>query len=598
MAEAVRSQTIRGAVLRGALLLALVAILLSGTLSFLEFRSALQAEIARNLGDSAAALQARIDSFLSERFEDMREWHRLELLQDIRVGDVDLRLARLLSDFKRGHGDIYRALYCTDRQGRIVAASEPGLTGHSRPPGSALRGGSSGATPEVVFERVGDAGHAVYALRADVADDFGGGRLGYLYAELNWEALLRFLRDDVAASARSALLLDADERVIAAAGELAPPAAAAPRLSGWTGGGGGPHGEIRPGAPLAADRLLVGAAASAGYQQFAGFGWHTLVVESTSVAFAPVWRLTWAMLAGLAFTLLVAGWLTMRLSARIAAPLVRLTEFARHFRQARGGPPPKVETGISEVGELGQAFAEMIQALEESREQLIRAGKLAVVGEMAAIMAHEVRTPLGILKTSAQLLERQPGLSEQGRELTGFIVSETERLNRLVTTLLECASPRPPQFQPHDTHELLRHVLSLVAAKAEKRGVTLETRLEAGDALLECDREQLIQVFLNLIINAIQHVPEAGQIVVSSANRGTELVFRVEDDGPGFASEDAGKLFDPFYTRREGGVGLGLTIVQQIVQAHAGEIVAGRSALGGACFTLNFATRPPQGEPH
>jgi signal transduction histidine kinase len=575
------SLSIRAAILRGSLLLVLLAVLLSGALSFMEFRNALQTEIARNLGNSAGALQARIDSFLAERIEDQREWHRLELLQDIRVADVDKRLARLLSDLKAGHGEVYSALYCTDLKGQVVAASEPALVGRARLPGAAVRGGMAA---EVTLERAGEG----YVFRTEVADAFGSGRIGYLYAVLNWRSVGQFLGDDVGASARTALLLDTDDRVIAAAGALAP-RAGAPRLSGWYAGGAEPGSETRDGAPLASGRLLVGTAASRGFPRFAGLGWHTLVVESTAVAFAPVWRLTWAMLAGLAFTMLVAGWLTLRLSARIARPLDRLTAFARHFRQARGGTPPRIETGISEVGELSRAFGEMIQALEASREQLVRAGKLAVVGEMAAIMAHEVRTPLGILKTSAQLLERRAGGSAEERELVGFIVSETERLNRLVTTLLECASPRPPQFLPHDLHEIVEHVLALVGGKAQKQSISLETRLAARDSVLDCDREQLIQVFLNLVINAIQHVPERGHIRIDSLDVGADLVVRVEDDGPGIPAAEAAKVFDPFYTRREGGVGLGLTIVQQIVQAHGGEIDVGTSELGGACFTLRFA---------
>lgn len=581
-----RPLTIRSAILRGSLLLVLLAVLLSGALSFMEFRNALQSEIARNLGNSAGALQARIDAFLAERIEDQREWHRLELLQDIRVGDVDKRLARLLSDLKAGHGEVYSALYCTDLHGHVVAASEAALIGRVRMPGPAVHSGKVGTADEVLLER-GDEG---YVLRADIADAFGSGRIGYLYAVLNWQAVGRFLHDDVGGSARTALLLDADDQVIAAAGTLAPQAGNPPlRLRGWYVGGAEPGSETRDGAPLAAGRLLVGAAASHGFQRFAGLGWHTLVVESTAVAFAPVWRLTWAMLAGLVFTMLVAGWLTLRLSARIARPLDRLTAFARHFRQSRGGTPPQIETGISEVGELSRAFAEMIQALEASREQLVRAGKLAVVGEMAAIMAHEVRTPLGILKSSAQLLERRAGGSAEERELVGFIVSETERLNRLVTTLLECASPRSPQFRPHDLHALIEHVLALVGGKAQKQSIRLETRLAARDSVLDCDREQLIQVFLNLVINAIQHVPVAGRIRISSQDAGADLVVRVEDDGPGIPAAETDKVFDPFYTRREGGIGLGLTIVQQIVQAHRGEIEVGTSELGGACFTVRFA---------
>ena len=313
-----------------------------------------------------------------------------------------------------------------------------------------------------------------------------------------------------------------------------------------------------------------------------------LVVEPTSVAFAPIVRLTWAILGGLLFSLAVAGWLAMRLSARIASPIGKVTEFARNFRRTQSLAMPKVLTNISEVAELNGAFSEMVQALERSQEQLIRASKLAVVGEMAAIMAHEVRTPLGILKSSAQMLERRPSVSPQDRELTGFIINETERLNRLVTTLLESTSPRQPLLHDHDLHEIITHVLALIEGKAGKSGINLERRLSASPSIVSCDREQMIQVFLNLVINAIQHVSEGGQILITSQNEndGAGISVQIEDNGPGISEPDRKRIFDPFFTQRKGGIGLGLTIVQQIVLAHGGRIGVSKSILGGACFTV------------
>jgi signal transduction histidine kinase len=332
----------------------------------------------------------------------------------------------------------------------------------------------------------------------------------------------------------------------------------------------------------------VGAAASTGYQHFTGFGWRLIMVDPTDIAFAPVWRLAWAILGVLLLTLAVAGWIAVRLSARIARPIGELTTFARGLDLSRVAAPPQVESGLAEVGELNRAFGEMIKALARSREHLIRAGKLAVVGEMAAIMAHEVRTPLGILKSSAQILERRAGLSPADRELTAFIGSETERLNRLVTTLLECATPRPPDFRPQDLHAILAHVAALVAAKAEKGGVGIELQAAAGDPILACDREQMIQVFLNLLINAVQHVPPGGHIRLVTEDAGEALRILVDDDGPGVPEPERERLFDPFFTRREGGVGLGLTIVRQIVEAHRGVIAVSRGALGGACFAIRL----------
>jgi signal transduction histidine kinase len=199
-----------------------------------------------------------------------------------------------------------------------------------------------------------------------------------------------------------------------------------------------------------------------------------------------------------------------------------------------------------------------------------------------------VRTPLGILRSSAQMLERQPDLGERERELTGFIISETDRLNRLVSMLLECASPRAPDFKPHGIHAIAGHVLDLLASRAEGRGVQLQRELTAQHSILVCDREQLIQVFLNLVINALHFVPAGGRIVIATRNEQGSIVVSVSDDGPGLPAELRQRVFDPFFTRREGGIGLGLTIVQQIVQVHNGEIRMTESPWGGACFTIRF----------
>ncbi|MGA7950083.1 MAG: ATP-binding protein [Thiobacillaceae bacterium] len=587
-----RPLTIRAAILRGFLALVLLVIFLSGSLSYIELRQALQSEIAQNLGDSAESLLERIDVFIFERLEDLREWHRLELMQDIQVGDVDKRLARLLSDMKAGHGDVYSTLYCTNMEGRIVAASDPGLIAKTRLPGALLPGQDRNANTQVMMERSDSnapegSGHIV--LRTPVPNAFGAGYLGYLYAVLNWNVVQRFLQDGVSDSQRTALLLGEEDRIMAAAGPLSPSNQVQPlKLPRWYDAGGRTLTKQHSGEILGAHSLLVGAASSASFQHFPGFGWHMLVVEPTSVAFAPIVRLTWAILGGLLFSLAVAGWLAMRLSARIASPIGKVTEFARNFRRTQSLAMPKVLTNISEVAELNGAFSDMVQALERSREQLIRASKLAVVGEMAAIMAHEVRTPLGILKSSAQMLERRPSVSPQDRELTGFIINETERLNRLVTTLLESTSPRQPLLHDHDLHEIITHVLALIEGKAGKSGINLERRLNASPSIVSCDREQMIQVFLNLVINALQHVSEGGQILITSQNEndGAGISVQIEDNGPGISKPDRQRIFDPFFTQRKGGIGLGLTIVQQIVLAHGGRIGVSKSILGGACFTV------------
>lgn len=581
--------TINKALMRALFALVMGAVILVGALSFFQFRQALQSEIARNLQFGAGVVLQRIDVFFFERLMNVHLWRRLEVMQDIRVSDVDKRLSRFLSDLQSGHGALYQALLCTDKEGRVIAASDSSWIGRIKPAELAWFKVPGSDPAEVVLGSIQTDKGMVAALRTTIPDAFGKGDLGYLYALLSWDEVLNLLDAAVAGSERGALLLNSDGRVIAASRDLRQRRDIYDlRLAEWDVNEGLAEAHIQKGAALGYSSLLVGSSRSGGYQRFPGFGWHLLMIEPVAAAFAPIWHLLWGMVALLLLTLLVAGLISSRLAARIAQPIVSLTEFTRRFRKGEEVRPASAAATISEVGELNQAFVEMVEALERSREQIVRAGKLAVVGEMAAVMAHEVRTPLGILRSSAQLLARQPNLGEKERELTGFIMSETDRLNRLVTMLLECASPRAPDFKPHDLHEIAGHVLDLLSSKAGDKDVQVQRDLTARDSILVCDREQLIQVFLNLVLNALYFAPPGGCVAIATRNEGGSLIVSIADDGPGIPAELRQRVFDPFFTRREGGIGLGLTIVQQIVQVHHGDIWVTESPWGGACFNIRF----------
>jgi signal transduction histidine kinase len=275
------------------------------------------------------------------------------------------------------------------------------------------------------------------------------------------------------------------------------------------------------------------------------------------------------------------------ISGRIAQPLSGLTRWVREVRYFEKQTPPHFG-GTREIQELESAFGHMLQELEHYRDRVIQTAKLAVVGEMAAIMAHEVRTPLGILSTSAQWLQREPGLTPEGKEMTQFILDESARLNRLVTMLLECARPREPQMREHNLHDIIARAVELLTLQANKKHLHIEQQLDADSQTISCDAELMTQVFLNLIHNAIQIVPENGiiRIRIRSTRMAKHLAIEIADNGPGIAAEDYQRLFDPFFTKREGGVGLGLTVTRQIILAHNGQISASPSVWGGACFTL------------
>lgn len=581
---------IRNALLRAFFWLLLGTIALMAVLTFYQVRRTLQSEIAGSLQAGAAAALQRIDTFFFAQLENLRIWHRLEVMQDMRVGDVDKRLSGFLSELRTGQGNSYRVLFCADPEGRIVASSDPSMIGRPMPDFAAWqplpRQAEDQQDDVLQIQPVRTGGGDTLTLRAPIGDAFGAGRLGDLYAMLDWQAVLDLL-DDAAVGRRVAVLIDAEGRAIGASRQLRERSGLTRvNLNDWVTPAGA--ASEHDGGVFGLGSLLVGSASSSGYQHFSGLGWRMLMLEPTDQAYRPIWHLLWAMISVLLLTLVLALWTATRLAGRIASPIVALTEFTRRFRRGEVSRPPVGDTAIAEVGELGRAFGDMIQALEDSRDQVVRAGKLAVVGEMAAIMAHEVRTPLGILRSSAQLLARQPELGDKERELSGYIVSETDRLNRLVTALLECASPRPPDFRPHDLHEIAGKVFDLLAARADKKQVELIRDFAAADAWLDCDREQLTQVFLNLVLNALHFVPQRGRIAIHTREVGGTLRVQVCDDGPGVAADLRARVFDPFFSRREGGVGLGLTVVQQIVQVHHGEIQVAESEWGGACFDMGF----------
>ena len=319
----------------------------------------------------------RIDAFFFERLENIRVWRHLEVMQDIRVEDVDKRLSRFLSDLRVGHGAVYQALLCTDKNGRVVAASDSTWIGKRKPAESAWIKVPGKDETAVVLESLQTDKNIIVALRTAIPDAFGAGDLGYLYALLNWNEVSDLLDDAVANSERGALLLDAEGRVIAASDALRQRKNIySQRLAAWLSDGVRAAAHIKDGAALGYASLLVGSAASSGYQHFPGFGWHVLMLEPTEAAFAPIWRLLLAMLALLILTLGVAGWISSRLAARIAQPIVSLTEFTRRFRKGEQATPLGAAASLSEVGELNEAYADMIEALERSREQIVRAGKV------------------------------------------------------------------------------------------------------------------------------------------------------------------------------------------------------------------------------
>ena len=577
--------TIRRTLLIAFLGVGLISAILLASLAFVKARQALRLEIERNMSVEAAGVAADVDKMMFERLQNAAVWSHLDIMQDLQVRDVDKRLSRFLSDLKSGYGDVYSSLVCTDAQGTVIASSDAADVGSREEAGSPwLKTNLSGADLELKLDQVS---HSLrVSIDVPIASAFAEQRLGQLRLSLDWNEIENVLDRAGGEDGRTLALLDENGRVIAASRAMRDRGLLlSEAIAGWrvfadrTGRSSGQ--------PVVDAEVIVGGARSKGYAQFSGFGWTTLVVQPIDRAFAPVHRMAtifFALLGLIAvLTLVIGTWI----SHAIALPIVALTRFARSYMRDKVLQAPPT-AGKGEVGELTEAFVQMVHDIDMSQQNLVRASKLAVVGEMSSIIAHEVRTPLGILRSSAQMLQREPGISPEGHELVGFIESETERLNRLVSAMLDTARPRAPSFGETDMHEVIRRSIAMLAGQAERKQVRVSTHLRAADPVVACDEEQMTQVILNLLMNGLQILHQGGAIDVTTYDERANLFVEIADDGPGIDPAERSRVFEAFFFKREGGIGLGLAIVQQIVNAHGGDVEADDSPLGGALFRLRL----------
>lgn len=578
--------TIRRILLLAFLLVSLLPAAVLTLLAFDRTRAAMLAEIEQGVMRSAAAVSSDVDKVLFERLLNATTWNHLEVMQDLRLDDVDKRLSNFLGEMKTRYGDTYLDLHGLDMAGRVVSSSNPGRIGsrYAAPRpwlDAALPGGS------VRVERPADlgGGRSMLLIRVAIPSDFTDGDIGELVLEFNWQQVQRLL-DGASGPSRQLLLLDTHGDAVAISGGLRERGlAGVGPLADWLPTAGS-AAYVRDGAALRLPGdVIVGHAPAQRFDSFAGFGWTYLLLQSRGTALAPVQQMALAFAGLLAVTALVTIAVSLVTAAAIARPIVALTEFTRRYAQP-GEPPQPPRAGTGEVGELTRSFTRLVNDLEKSQQTLAQASKLAAVGEVTALLAHEVRTPLGILRSSAQTLVGEPGLSPDAQELLRIIDSETGRLNRLVSSLLDSARARVPQLATTDVHALIRHAATLLATQCRDRQIRLELELQARHCVIRADSEQLTQVLLNLTMNALQILPRGGRIEIISADEPDRLVIEVGDDGPGIAVEDRARVFEPFVFKREGGLGLGLAVVRQILRQHGGDIAAGSSRLGGAGFRL------------
>jgi two-component system, NtrC family, sensor kinase len=284
------------------------------------------------------------------------------------------------------------------------------------------------------------------------------------------------------------------------------------------------------------------------------------------------------------------------ISQRLLAPIGRLTEGVKAV--AAGDLSRKVEVrSRDEIGLLAREFNTMATSLDRQRAELRRAERLAAVGRISAQITHEIRNPLNAIGLNTELLaEEIAALAEPPREalaLVAAISREVDRLNGVAEEYLRFARLPKPALARHDLNEVLGGLLDFLAPELAAARVEVVRALAPDLPPIRADENQLRAVFLNLLRNSREAMRGGGRITVGTRAGGAAVEVTVRDTGGGIPPGDLTRIFEPFYSTKERGTGLGLAFTQQVVEEHGGSIRC-ESAVGeGTTFTLRF---PAAGE--
>jgi len=272
-------------------------------------------------------------------------------------------------------------------------------------------------------------------------------------------------------------------------------------------------------------------------------------------------------------------------------------------RVERGDLSARVEVqSPDEIGELARDFNAMVRSLDvakcelhESHEkQMQQASKLASIGELASGIAHEIRNPLAGIGAAIEVLAENGQGNGQYGEITTEIRRQIARLNTTLHDLLDFARQREPEIAPCHVGELIRPMLALVRPDAQKQHVTIIEEVAAGLPPICADLAQVQQALLNVLLNAIQAMPDGGTLTVRAQPAGDNVRITISDSGVGIPSENLPKIFSPFFTTKHRGTGLGLAITRTIIEKHHGVISVESGSGRGTTFTLEFAACKPQ----
>ena len=247
-----------------------------------------------------------------------------------------------------------------------------------------------------------------------------------------------------------------------------------------------------------------------------------------------------------------------------------------------------------ELGDLGRNFNRMVEQLRKNRDeierlhrtQMSRAEHLATLGELATGLAHEIRNPLAGISGVIEIIGRDLPSTSPARAVVKDVRQEIAQINRIVSDLLETARPRPPQIRRADLNTTVEHAVMLARQQALSKPIIIDLKKNALLPEVEHDSDQMHQVLLNLLLNAIQAIDKKGFIEVALEQEGEQVAITVKDNGRGISPHNLSIIFRPFFTTKGNGTGLGLSLARRIVEDHGGKIEVASSLGQGSKFVV------------
>ena len=295
--------------------------------------------------------------------------------------------------------------------------------------------------------------------------------------------------------------------------------------------------------------------------------------------------LIWSMLG---IAILVTGlvaFISQRIGKNITEPIIDLVGFTEQVAEGNLDDQCEIKTQ-DEIGDLALAFNQMTRNLQQSRDKLIQAERLATAGKMSASFAHEIRNPLSSMRMLSQLLMQKPEMSAEQRQSLQYILEEIERIDNIVKGLMDFARPTTLNLAEQPLVPTLQAVLSLMEANLTHHQIRLVLEFAPDLPDLQFDSDKIKQAFINVVLNAMEAMPQGGTLSVTTFKLEDGISIKVTDTGVGIPEADIEHLFEPFFSRKDKGTGLGLANVKRILEEHGGTVEIENALDEGATVSM------------